>query len=324
MASNYSVNFSKIIKEFNLEKIWAPDDISNIKISTNEVNRPGLQLAGFYELFDPKRVQIIGKTEYSYMRNLGAKMYEALDEFLSRKPMVIIITWNLTVDRKFLALAEKYNVPIYRTSEMTSEFIAGLTQTLSVALAKRITRHGVLVEVYGEGVLLYGDSGVGKSEVAMELIKRGHRLIADDAVEIRRVSNRSLVGTSPENIRHFMELRGVGIINARNLFGMGAVKKSAKLDMIINLEPWDNNKVYDSMGAEDVYTKVLDVDVPLYTIPVQPGRNIAVIVEVAAMNNRQKRMGNNAALELMERISMPSWDYDDDLGEWDSYYGLDE
>ncbi|MBQ5898066.1 MAG: HPr kinase/phosphorylase, partial [Oscillospiraceae bacterium] len=169
-----------------------------------------------------------------------------------------------------------------------------------------------------------GDSGVGKSEVAMELIKRGHRLIADDAVEIRRVSNRSLVGTSPENIRHFMELRGVGIINARNLFGMGAVKKSAKLDMIINLEPWDNDKVYDRMGAEDVYTKVLDVEVPFYTIPVQPGRNIAVIVEVAAMNNRQKRMGNNAALELMERISMPSWDYDDDLGEWDSYYGLDE
>jgi HPr kinase/phosphorylase len=238
--------------------------------------------------------------------------------------MVIIITWNLTVDRKIISLAEKYNVPIYRTSEMTSEFIAGLTQTRSVALAKRITRHGVLVEVYGEGVLLYGDSGVGKSEVAMELIKRGHRLIADDAVEIRRVSNRSLVGTSPENIRHFMELRGVGIINARNLFGMGAVKKSAKLDMIINLEPWDNDKVYDRMGAEDVYTKVLDVEVPFYTIPVQPGRNIAVIVEVAAMNNRQKRMGNNAALELMERISMPSWDYDDDLGEWDSYYGLDE
>jgi HPr kinase/phosphorylase len=223
----------------------------------------------------------------------------------------------------YVLLAEKYNVPIYRTSEMTSEFVAGLTQTLSVALAKRITRHGVLVEVYGEGVLLYGDSGVGKSEVAMELIKRGHRLIADDAVEIRRVSNRSLVGTSPENIRHFMELRGVGIINARNLFGMGAVKKSAKLDMIINLEPWDNDKVYDRMGATDVYTKVLDVDVPLYTIPVQPGRNIAVIVEVAAMNNRQKRMGNNAALELMERLMIPESEYDDDLGEWDSYYGLD-
>ena len=225
MASNYSVSLKKLIKEFNLEKVWAPENIEEIRINTNEVNRPGLQLAGFYELFDPSRVQIIGKTEYSYLKNLGAKMYEALDAFLSRKPMVIIITWNLSVDRKFLELAQKYNVPIFRTSEMTSEFVAGLTQTLSVALAKRITRHGVLVEVYGEGVLLYGDSGVGKSEVAMELIKRGHRLIADDAVEIRRVSNRSLVGTSPENIRHFMELRGVGIINARNLFGMFRKKK---------------------------------------------------------------------------------------------------
>lgn len=323
MASNYSVKLTKIIKEFDLEKIWAPDDISNIKISTNEVNRPGLQFVGFYELFDPSRVQIIGKTEYSYMKSLGEKMYPALEEFLSKKPLFVVITWNLTVDKKFVSLAEKYNVPIYRTSEMTSEFVAGITQTLSVALAKRITRHGVFVEVYGEGVLLYGDSGVGKSEVAMELIKRGHRLIADDAVEIRRVSNRSLVGTSPENIRHFMELRGVGIINARNLFGMGAVKKSAKLDMIINLEPWDNDKVYDRMGAEDVYTRLLDVEVPFYTIPVQPGRNIAVIVEVAAMNNRQKRMGDNAALELMERLGMPDIDGYDDIGEWDSYYGLD-
>ncbi len=324
MASQFSVKLTRIIKEFNLEKVWAPDDISDIKISTNEVNRPGLQLAGFYDLFDPSRIQIIGKTEYSYLNSLGGKVYEAVETFFSKKPLVVIMTWDLHVGRKVIELAQKYNVPIYKTSEMTSAFVAGLTQTLSITLAKRITRHGVFVEVYGEGVLLYGDSGVGKSEVAMELIKRGHRLIADDAVEMRRISNRSLVGTSPENIRHFMELRGVGIINARNLFGMGAVKKSAKLDMVINLEPWDNDKVYDRMGAEDVYTKILDVDVPLYTIPVQPGRNIAVIVEVAAMNNRQKRMGNNAALELMERISMPSWEDDDDLGEWDSYFGLDE
>ncbi len=323
MASRFSVKLTKIIKEFNLETVWAPEDIDDIRIGTNEVNRPGLQLTGYFELFDPQRVQVLGKTEFSYLKTLGAKMYEALDEFLSKKPLVVVITWNLTIDRKFIELAKKYNVPLFRTSEMTSEFTAGLTQTLSVALASRITRHGVLVEVYGEGVLLYGDSGVGKSEVAMELIKRGHRLIADDAVEIRKVSNRSLVGTSPENIRHFMELRGVGIINARNLFGMGAVKKSAKLDMVINLEPWDNDKVYDRMGADDVFTKILDVDVPLYTIPVQPGRNVAVIVEVAAMNNRQKRMGNNAALELMERLGMPSWEDDDDLGEWDSYYGLE-
>lgn len=323
MASRFTVKLSKIVKEFNLETIWAPDNIEDIIIKTNEVNRPGLQLSGFYEFFDPERVQILGKTEFSYLKVLGAKMYESLDLFFSKKPLFVIITWDLTVDRKFIDLAKKYNVPLYRTAEKTSEFVAGLTQTLSVALANRITRHGVLVEVYGEGILLYGDSGVGKSEVAMELIKRGHRLIADDAVEIRKVSNRSLVGTSTENIRHFMELRGVGIINARNLFGMGAVKKSTKIDLIINLEPWDNNKVYDRMGAEDVYAKILDVEVPLYTIPVQPGRNVAVIVEVAAMNNRQKRMGNNAALELIERLEMPYWDDDDDLSEWDSYYGLE-
>ena len=323
MAANYSVSVTSIIKEFNLEEIWAPENIAELKIGTNELNRPGLQFAGFYNLFDPNRVQIIGKTEYTYLKSLGAKMLPTLEEFFAHKPAITVITWNLIVDKGMVALAKKYQVPIYRTSESTSEFMAGLTQTLSLALAKRITRHGVFVEVYGEGVLLYGESGVGKSEVAMELIKRGHRLIADDAVEIRRVSKRSLVATSPENIRHFMELRGVGIINARNLFGMGAVKKSAKLDMVINLEPWDNDKVYDRMGATDTYTEVLDVKVPLITIPVQPGRNVAVIVEVAAMNNRQKRMGNNAAIELMERLSMPMSE-EDDLSEWDSYFGLDE
>ncbi len=323
MAVSYSVSVASIIKEFNLEEIWAPDNIEELRIETNELNRPGLQFAGFYGLFDPSRVQIIGKTEYTYLRSLGAKMMPTLEEFFSHKPAITVITWNLIVDKGIIELAKKYSVPIYRTSESTSEFMAGLTQTLSLALAKRITRHGVFVEVYGEGVLLYGESGVGKSEVAMELIKRGHRLIADDAVEIRRVSKRSLVATSPENIRHFMELRGVGIINARNLFGMGAVKKSAKLDMVINLEPWDNDKAYDRMGATDVYTEVLGVKVPLITIPVQPGRNVAVIVEVAAMNNRQKRMGNNAAVELMDRLSMPM-NEEDDLSEWDSYFGLDE
>lgn len=325
MASNYGVKIGKIIKEFNLEEIWAPENVSEIKILTNEVNRPGLQFAGFYELFDSSRVQIIGKTEYKYLKSLGATTYGALEEFFSHRPAITVVTWNLQIDKNFIELAKKYDVPLYRTTEATSEFIAGLTQTLSIALAKRITRHGVFVEVYGEGALIYGESGVGKSEVAMELIKRGHRLIADDAVEIRRVSKRTLVGTSPENIRHFMELRGVGIINARNLFGMGAVKKSAKLDMVINLEPWDNNKVYDRMGATDNYIKILDVEVPLITIPVKPGRNLAVIIEVAAMNNRQKRMGNNAAIELMERIGIPESENDDnDLDEWNSYFGLEE
>lgn len=324
MASLYSVSFVKIVKEFNLEEIWAPEDVDAIRIETNELNRPGLQFTGFYDLFDTSRIQIIGKTEYSYLKSLGANMLPTVEEFFIHKPAIVIFTWNMLVDNSIVNLAKKYNIPLYRTTESTSEFMAGITHTLSIALAKRITRHGVFVEVYGEGVLLYGESGVGKSEVAMELIKRGHRLIADDAVEIRRVSKRTLVGTSPENIRHFMELRGVGIINARNLFGMGSVKKSSKLDMVINLEPWDNDKVYDRMGAKDVYTKILDVEVPLITIPVQPGRNLAVIVEVAAMNNRQKRMGDNAAIELMERLAMPPMDDIDDIGEWDSYYGLDE
>ena len=293
MASLYSVSFVKIVKEFNLEEIWAPEDVDAIRIETNELNRPGLQFTGFYDLFDPSRIQIIGKTEYSYLKSLGANMLPTVEEFFIHKPAIVIFTWNMLVDNSIVNLAKKYNIPLYRTTESTSEFMAGITHTLSIALAKRITRHGVFVEVYGE-------------------------------VEIRRVSKRTLVGTSPENIRHFMELRGVGIINARNLFGMGSVKKSSKLDMVINLEPWDNDKVYDRMGAKDVYTKILDVEVPLITIPVQPGRNLAVIVEVAAMNNRQKRMGDNAAIELMERLAMPPMDDIDDIGEWDSYYGLDE
>lgn len=323
MSISYSVKLSRIISEFNLETLWAPDNLDSIVIASSEPNRPGLQLTGFYKFFDSNRIQIIGKTEYSYLQSLGAEKYSSVEVFFSHKPLVVIVTSNLTADKKILSLAEKYNVPLFGTTESTSEFIAGLIQFLAIAFAKRITRHGVLVEVYGEGVLLYGESGVGKSEIAMELIKRGHRLIADDAVEIRRISKRTLVGSSPENIRHFMELRGVGIINARNLFGMGAVKKSGKLDMVINLEPWDDNKVYDRIGANDSYTKILEVPVPLITIPVKPGRNLAVIIEVAAMNNRQKRMGDNAAQELMEKLAMPL-DVDNDIDEWDSFYGLDE
>lgn len=320
---SYNVKLSHIVDEFKLEKIWEPDNVDKIVITNAEPNRPGLQFAGFYKLFDPSRVQIIGRTEYAYLQSLGADRFPAIEAFLSHKPLAVIITCNLSVSKKVIDCAVKFGVPFYRTSEVSAEFIAGLTQSLSIALAKRITRHGVFVEVYGEGVLIYGESGVGKSEVAMELIKRGHRLIADDAVEIRRISKRTLVGTSPENIRHFMELRGVGIINARNLFGMGAVKQSEKLDMVINLEQWDDNKVYDRMGENDMFTKILDVDVPLITIPVKPGRNIAIIIEVAAMNNRQKRMGNNAATELMEKLGMPEND-DSDIGEWDSYFGLEE
>ena len=216
----------------------------------------------------------------------------------------MILTRGLEPFPEILSLAPRYGVPVCRTSDGTSAFIASLISYLNVQLAPRITRHGVLVEVYGEGILLLGESGVGKSETAIELVKRGHRLIADDAVEIRRVSSRSLVGSSPENIRHFIELRGVGIINARRIFGMGAVKVTEKIDMVIQMEQWDSSKVYDRMGMDSEQTEILGIRVPMLTIPVKPGRNLAIIIEVAAMNNRQKKMGYNAAHELLSKLGM--------------------
>ncbi|MEG2597488.1 MAG: HPr(Ser) kinase/phosphatase, partial [Oscillospiraceae bacterium] len=223
----------------------------------------------------------------------------------------------LDIFPEFIAAAEKYQVPIIRTQESTSSFMAAMIAFLNVELAPRITRHGVLVEAYGEGILMLGDSGVGKSETAIELVKRGHRLIADDAVEIRRVSNRTLVGTSPDNIRHFLELRGIGIINARRLFGIGSVKMTEKIDMIVKLEHWDSNKVYDRMGIENEYTTILGIQIPSLTIPIKPGRNLAIIVEVAAMNNRQKKMGYNAAQELLANLGMPVTPNDDIIKDWD-------
>ena len=235
----------------------------------------------------------------------------------SLKIPALVVTRGLEVFPEIIEAAKENQVPVIRTQEATSSFMAALISYLNVELAPRITRHGVLVEVYGEGVLILGDSGVGKSETAIELVKRGHRLIADDAVEIRRVSNKSLVGTSPENIRHFVELRGIGIINARRLFGMGAVKTTEKIDMVVNLEHWDPNKTYDRMGIENEYTTILGNKVPSLTIPVKPGRNLAIILEVAAMNNRQKKMGYNAAQELLKKLGMPVEGNEDIVKEWD-------
>ena len=303
MKTNYTVPLTKIIKEFSLEKLYVPANLQERVIASNEVNRPGLQIAGYFEFFDEKRIQIIGKAEESFLANfIPEKAKKRVEDLFSHKPSAVVVCRNLDIPETFIEFAEKYDVPLFRTSVSTSSFSSALIAFLNVNLAPRITRHGVLVEVYGEGVLLYGDSGVGKSEVAMELIKRGHRLIADDAVEIRRVSNRSLVGTSPENIRHFMELRGVGIINARNLFGMGAVKLTEKIDMVINMEQWDTEKVYDRIGMDNTYTEIMGIQVPIMTIPVKPGRNLAIIIEAAAMNNRQKKMGYNAAQELYTRV----------------------
>lgn len=305
MRTNFTVSLAKIISEFSLETLNMPANPEKIQISTTEVNRPGLHMAGYFEFFDEKRIQIIGKSEESFLlRFTPEKAEKRLKEFFSHKPVAVVICRNMQVDEMYAKTAAEYGVPLLRTAETTSDFTSALIAFLNLNLAPRVTRHGVLVEVYGEGILLLGESGVGKSETAIELIKRGHRLIADDAVEIRRVSNKSLVGTAPDNIRHFIELRGIGIINASRIFGAGAVKITEKIDLIINLEIWDVNKVYDRMGLDNQTTAILGLDIPSLTIPVKPGRNLAVIIEVAAMNSRQKKLGYNAAQDLLKRLGM--------------------
>ena len=305
MPEVYTIPLSKIIHELQLETAFLPKSADDILIQSRDVVRPGMELNGYHEYFDPNRIAVLGRAEMYMLESLKPERRAmALDSYLSLKPPAVIVARGIDPGKDFMEIAETYHVPVLRTTESTSNVVASLVAYLNVELAPRITRHGVLVEVYGEGILLVGDSGVGKSETAIELIKRGHRLIADDAVEIRRVSSKSLVGQSPENIRHFIELRGIGIINARRIFGMGAVKLQEKIDMCINLEIWDATKVYDRMGMDSEYTEILGIKVPVMTIPVKPGRNLAIIIEVAAMNNRQKKMGYNAAYELLSALGM--------------------
>ena len=305
MANKFNVSFEKIIQNLNLEVIYMPKDASEILIDENDVTRPGLQLMGFYEYFNPERMQIIGKMEFAYLSTIDeATRYQRLDMLLSQHIPALIISRELPYFSEMLELAKKYEVPLLRSKESTSNFIAGLIAFLNMNLAPRITRHGVLIEIYGEGVFITGESGVGKSETAIELVKRGHRLVADDAVEIRKVSNDSLMGSSPDNIRHFLELRGIGIINARRLFGIGAVKNTEKIELVVEMELWNPEKIYDRMGVDTQYVSILGVKVPSLTIPVKPGRNLAVILEVAAMNNRQKKMGYNAATELLDHLGL--------------------
>lgn len=307
MADKFMVSLEKIIDEFKLETIYIHKDAKEIMIEENDVNRPGLQLMGFYEYFNPERIQIIGKMEFAYLSTIDEKTRrERLQMLFAQRLPALIITRELPYFAEMLELAKEYEVPLLRSKESTSNFMSGLIAFLNLNLAPRITRHGVLIEIYGEGVFITGESGVGKSETAIELVKRGHRLVADDAVEIRKVSNISLVGSSPDNIRHFLELRGIGIINARRLFGIGAVKMTEKLDLVVELEQWNPEKIYDRMGVDTEFVSLLGVKVPLLTIPVKPGRNLAVILEVAAMNNRQKKMGYNAAQELLNRLGMES------------------
>lgn len=305
MSQRYSVSLKKIIDNHGLEVVYLPKPAEEILVETAEINRPGIVMTGYTDYFDPLRVQILGWTELGFMYSMAeADREKALGCWLSLKPAAAVVTRGLEIPDYFEQACRKYEVPLLRTKEETSPFLAAIIAFLNKELAPRITRHGVLVEVYGEGVLITGESGAGKSEAAIELIKRGHRLIADDAVEIRKISDKTLMGSSPSNIRHFVELRGIGIIDARRIFGMGAVKLSEKIDMVIQLEAWDSTKAYDRLGLDNEYAKILDVRVPAMTVPITPGRNLAVIVETAAMNNRQKKMGYNAAKDLMKSLGM--------------------
>ena len=299
----YTVTLAAMMKDMSLTAISLPKAPEEVLISVPRINRPGLQLAGFFDYYEAARIQLIGKTEMNYLDCMSTEeRNERMERFLATRPVAIIVTSGLSLEEDELELAARYEVPILSSEERTSELMAALIAFLNLNLAPRITRHGVLVEVYGEGILLLGDSGVGKSETAIELVKRGHRLIADDAVEIKRVSAKSLVGEAPEIIRHYVELRGIGVVDVRRLFGMGAVKNTEKIDLVINLEPWVQGKMYDRLGLDEERTEILGISLPSITIPVRPGRNLSIIIEVAAMNNRQKKMGYNTAEEFNKRI----------------------
>ena len=320
MSEQFYVTLKQVIDEFKLEVLCMPDDPETIKITENDITRPGLQLMGFYEYFNPERIQIIGKMEFAYLSTIDEnERVNHVEALFAQHIKALCLSRGLPCFAEMLTLAQKYHVPVLRTSESTSHFTSNLLSFLNLHLAPRVTRHGVLIEIYGEGIFITGESGVGKSECAIELVKRGHRLVADDAVEIRKVSNTNLVGTSPENIRHFLELRGIGIINVRRLFGMGAVKLQQEIDMIIELEPWDSSKVYDRMGVDEQYANILGVKVPSMTIPVKPGRNTAVIMEVAAMNSRQKKMGYNATQELLHQLGLEDMKGTETVKDFDSF-----
>ncbi len=304
MDSRYSVKLGQLIKDFELEVLRGAPGFEDILIQKEDVNRPALQLAGFFDYFDYKRIQMIGRVEATYLAQLSAgERRTSFDQLLARDIPCLIITRGMDPFPECMELAERYNRTILRTQETTSAFMGALIAALRNYLSPRITRHGVLVEVYGEGVLLLGESGVGKSETAIELVKRGHRLVADDAVEIKRVGVNRLVGSAPELIRHYIELRGIGVVDVQQLFGMSAVREDQDIDLVVNLEQWNDNTMYDRLGLEDLYTVILDVKVPALTVPVKPGRNLAIIVEVAAMNNRHKKMGYNAAQAFTQQIN---------------------
>ena len=303
MNSTAKLPLNRIIEEFSLEVLYEPKNIDQIIVTTSDINRPGLQLVGFVEYFDSSRLQIMGKVEFTFLEQFSTEEREKrLERLFAMGFPALVITRGLQIFPEMTELAEKYNIPLLRCDFGSSQFMSMIIRYLNTQLAPTKTRHGVLCEIYGEGILIMGESGVGKSEAAIELVKRGHRLVADDAVEIRKISDTTLIGSSPEIIRHFVEVRGIGIIDIKEIFGMGAIKDEQQIDMVIHLEPWEKEKQYDRLGMVDEYTNIMGINVPSLTIPVKLGRNIAVIVEVAAMNNRQKKMGFNAAVELNKRL----------------------
>ena len=303
MVEINSIPLKTLVEEFDLQVAYAATDYDVIRITVEDVARPGLQLAGYFDHFEPMRLLVMGNVEASYLQKLDeTERAITFDRLFSYKSPALLIARDIAPDPQCMEMAKKHNITILRSKEATSAIVSTIIAYLKSALAPSITQHGVLVEVYGEGLLLVGESGLGKSEAAIELLKRGHRLIADDAVEIRKISGSLLIGTAPKLIRNYVELRGIGIINVAKLYGMGAVKAENEINLVVNIVPWNNQTVYDRLGLDDKYTEILGVQVPMNTIPITPGRNLAVILEVAAMNNRQRKMGYNPALEFTQQM----------------------
>lgn len=309
MIGAYSVSMKELIDKLHLENCTPEVNIQNIQINQTDVNRPALQLAGFFDYFDSSRIQIIGHVEHTYMQQKGKEHSLAMMEKImtgseeSPKPPCIVYCREIWIEEEFIQLANKFQVPLLRSKKATSAFMAELIRWLDMELAPRCSVHGVLVDIYGEGVLIMGESGIGKSEVALELMHRGHRLVSDDVVEIKRVSDTSLIGSAPDITRHFIELRGIGIINAKTLFGVESVKNEQEINLVIKLEEFNKDQEYDRLGLEEQFIEFLGNKIVCHSIPIRPGRNLAVICESAAVNHREKKMGYNAAMELYNRVT---------------------
>ena len=299
----HGVTLTEIVQKMNLKNLTPNVELVGKEVNIPDVNRPALQLAGFFEHFDSDRVQIIGYVEYTYLQTLTEeRKTEIYEKMLKRKVPCVVFSRSLPPEESFLRIAQERDVPVFSTEKKTSSFMSELIRWLNVKLAPCISIHGVLVDVYGVGVLIMGESGIGKSEAALELIKRGHRLVTDDVVEIRKVSDETLVGSAPDITKHFIELRGIGIVDVKSMFGVQSVRETQNIDLVITLEDWSRDKEYDRLGLEEEYTEYLGNKVVCHSIPIRPGRNLAIIVESAAVNHRQKQMGYNAAQELYKRV----------------------